>query len=42
MPGEIITQAALEYLQQIQLMGGFISGCADSSLKTLKVVRVKH
>ncbi|BAZ20469.1 Orn/Lys/Arg decarboxylase [Kalymmatonema gypsitolerans NIES-4073] len=42
MPGEIITQAALEYLQQIQLMGGFISGCADSSLKTLNVVRVKH
>ncbi|WP_414588849.1 aminotransferase class I/II-fold pyridoxal phosphate-dependent enzyme [Scytonema sp. PCC 10023] len=42
MPGEIITHAALEYLQQIQLMGGFISGCADSSLKTLKVVTVKH
>jgi arginine decarboxylase len=42
MPGEIITHTALEYLQQIQLMGGFISGCADSSLKTLKVVRVKH
>jgi arginine decarboxylase len=40
MPGEIITHAALEYLQQIQLMGGFISGCADSSLKTLKVVKV--
>ncbi len=42
MPGEIITHAALEYLQQIQIMGGFISGCADSSLKTLNVVRVKH
>jgi arginine decarboxylase len=42
MPGEIITHAALEYLRQIQIMGGFISGCADSSLKTLKVVSVKH
>ncbi|BAZ51515.1 Orn/Lys/Arg decarboxylase [Nostoc sp. NIES-4103] len=38
MPGEVITKAALEYLQQIQAMGGFISGCADTSLKTLKVV----
>ncbi|WP_414542413.1 aminotransferase class I/II-fold pyridoxal phosphate-dependent enzyme [Nostoc sp. CCY0012] len=40
MPGELITPAALEYLQQIQAMGGFISGCADSSLKTLKVVKI--
>ena len=37
MPGELITPAALEYLQQIQSMGGFITGCADTSLKTLKV-----
>ncbi|MBD2570097.1 aminotransferase class I/II-fold pyridoxal phosphate-dependent enzyme [Anabaena lutea] len=40
MPGEIITQSALEYLQQIQTMGGFITGCADTSLRTLKVVKV--
>ncbi|WP_418006774.1 hypothetical protein [Nostoc piscinale] len=39
MPGEIITKAALAYLQQIQAMGGIISGCADSSLQTLKVVK---
>ena len=39
MPGELITQGALEYLQQIQSMGGFITGCADTSLKTLKVIR---
>lgn len=38
MPGEVITKAALEYLQQIQAIGGFISGCTDTSLKTLKVV----
>lgn len=39
MPGEIITKPVLDYLQQIQGMGGFISGCNDSSLKTLKVVK---
>ncbi|RCJ26217.1 arginine decarboxylase [Nostoc minutum NIES-26] len=39
MPGEVITKAALEYLRQIQAMGGFIGGCADTSLKTLKVVK---
>lgn len=39
MPGEIVTQEALDYLQQTQRLGGLISGCADSSLKTLKVIR---
>ncbi|AFZ23331.1 arginine/lysine/ornithine decarboxylase [Cylindrospermum stagnale PCC 7417] len=39
MPGEIITKLALEYLQQVQAMGGFISGCADHSVRTLKVVK---
>jgi len=39
MPGEIITNTALAYLQQIQAMGGFISGCADTRLQTLKVVK---
>ncbi|MGJ5675078.1 MAG: aminotransferase class I/II-fold pyridoxal phosphate-dependent enzyme [Nostochopsis sp.] len=39
MPGEVITQPALEYLQQIQAMGGFISGCADSSLNTITVIK---
>jgi arginine decarboxylase len=41
MPGEVITKPALEYLQHIQAMGGFISGCADANLKTLKVVKAK-
>lgn len=40
MPGEVITSETIEYLQQIQTMGGFISGCADASLRTLKVVKV--
>ncbi|MEO1378688.1 MAG: hypothetical protein AAFW70_31430, partial [Cyanobacteria bacterium J06635_10] len=39
MPGEVITRAALEYLQYIKEMGGFISNCADNSLYTLKVVK---
>ncbi|PHM08507.1 aminotransferase class I/II-fold pyridoxal phosphate-dependent enzyme [Nostoc sp. 'Peltigera malacea cyanobiont' DB3992] len=39
MPGEVITKSVLEYLQQIQSMGGFISGCNDISLKSLKVVK---
>ncbi len=39
MPGEVISKAALEYLQTIQVMGGFISGCADTSFQTLKVVK---
>ena len=39
MPGETISKSALEYLQKIQTMGGFISGCADTSLQALKVVK---
>ncbi|WP_373525475.1 aminotransferase class I/II-fold pyridoxal phosphate-dependent enzyme [Nostoc sp.] len=40
MPGEVITKPVLDYLQQIQAMGGFISGCNDTSFKTLKVVKI--
>ncbi len=39
MPGELITPSALEYLQQVQAMGGLMTGCADPSLKNLKVVK---
>ncbi|MEH2346597.1 MAG: aminotransferase class I/II-fold pyridoxal phosphate-dependent enzyme [Nostoc sp.] len=39
MPGEVITNPVLNYLEQIQGMGGFISGCNDTSFKTLKVVK---
>ncbi len=39
MPGELITTDALEYLQQVITMGGIISGCADDSLQTLKVIK---
>ncbi len=37
-PGEIVTTEAIVYLQNIQSLGGYISGCVDSSLKTLKVI----
>ncbi len=40
MPGELIKKTALEYLQEIQKMGGFITGCTDETLQTLKVVKV--
>jgi len=39
MPGELITKTVLEYLQQIQKLGGVISGCTDCHLRTLKVVK---
>lgn len=38
-PGEAIASEAIEYLQQVLVAGGFITGCADPSLETLKVVR---
>ncbi len=39
MPGELVTKPVLDYLQQIQAMGGLISGCNDINLQTLKVVK---
>ncbi|MBD2627952.1 aminotransferase class I/II-fold pyridoxal phosphate-dependent enzyme [Trichormus variabilis] len=40
MPGELITKASLDDIQQIAELGGLITGCADETLKTLKVVDV--
>ncbi|MTJ08346.1 aminotransferase class I/II-fold pyridoxal phosphate-dependent enzyme [Anabaena sp. UHCC 0204] len=40
MPGELITKSALEYLQQVKMTGGFITGCGDETLQTLKVVKL--
>jgi len=39
LPGEAIAPEAISYLQQVFAAGGFITGCADASLATLKVVR---
>ncbi len=38
MPGEIITPEAINYLQQILDSGGTITGCSDSTLKTIEVI----
>ena len=38
-PGEIITPQAVEYLQEVLILGGCITGCNDSTLKTFKVVK---
>ncbi|CCH66151.1 Lysine decarboxylase [Richelia intracellularis HM01] len=38
-PGELVSYEALIYLQQVKQMGGFISGCADTSANTIKVVK---
>ncbi|MBW4691186.1 MAG: aminotransferase class I/II-fold pyridoxal phosphate-dependent enzyme [Lyngbya sp. HA4199-MV5] len=42
MPGEVITAEAIADLQMILAIGGLISGCADPSLETLKVVASSH
>ena len=39
MPGEIITPQAVEYLQEVLILGGCITGCSDPTLKTFKVVK---
>jgi arginine decarboxylase len=38
MPGEVISQGAIDYLRQVLALGGRITGCSDPSLKTLKVI----
>lgn len=38
LPGEVITEAAIVYLQQILQAGGVISGCADPTLDTIRIV----
>jgi arginine decarboxylase len=37
-PGERITPEAIAYLQTILQSGGILTGCADSSLQTLKIL----
>jgi arginine/lysine/ornithine decarboxylase len=42
LPGEKITADAIAFLQKVLAVGGFISGCADESLKTLQVISDKR
>jgi arginine decarboxylase len=39
MPGEAIAPEVIEYLQQVIRLGARITGCSDTTLKTLKVVK---
>ncbi|HEY9642502.1 MAG TPA: aminotransferase class I/II-fold pyridoxal phosphate-dependent enzyme [Coleofasciculaceae cyanobacterium] len=39
LPGEKVTWEAIAYLQQILAAGGLLTGCADSTLRTLKIVK---
>ncbi|MBW4578542.1 MAG: aminotransferase class I/II-fold pyridoxal phosphate-dependent enzyme [Tildeniella nuda ZEHNDER 1965/U140] len=39
MPGEVVSEAAIAYLKAILTLGGTLSGCADPSLQTLRVVK---
>lgn len=40
MPGEVITKEAIEYLQQVVVAGGTITGCNDPTLNTIQVINV--
>ena len=37
-PGEVVTEGAIAYLQQVIAVGGMVTGCADSHLRTLNVI----
>ena len=39
LPGEIITEESVCYLQQILAVGGIITGCSDPNLEMIKVIR---
>ena len=39
MPGEIITSESVDYLQQVLILGGKITGCSDRTLNTLVVCK---
>lgn len=39
MPGEVVSETAIAYLNAILTLGGTLSGCADPSLKTLRVAK---
>ncbi len=39
MPGEIITQDAIDYLQEVLVSGGVITGCSDDTLETVQVIK---
>lgn len=40
MPGELITKPTIEYLRNIQELGGYITGCVDTNLNNLKIIKM--
>ena len=38
--GEPITAAALEHLKTVKRQGGYVTGCSDPSLETVKVLNL--
>ncbi len=40
MPGEMITNQAINYLTTIKELGGIISGCSDRNFKHIQVIRI--
>ena len=37
-PGELLTEEAVDYLEQVVAMGGMVEGASDESLETFRVV----
>jgi arginine/lysine/ornithine decarboxylase len=42
LPGEIITAEAIELLQRVISLGGFVTGAADENLETIEVVKTNY
>lgn len=41
LPGEVVSQEALDYLMAVLQAGGSVMGCTDATLKTLRVLKAK-
>ncbi|MEM8718314.1 MAG: aminotransferase class I/II-fold pyridoxal phosphate-dependent enzyme [Cyanobacteria bacterium P01_G01_bin.39] len=40
MPGEVITVEAINYLEQVLVSGGTITGCNDPTLQTIQILKI--
>ncbi|CAN0320501.1 unnamed protein product, partial [Discosporangium mesarthrocarpum] len=40
LPGEVITEKAIEFIGSVKAGGGVITGCSDSTLETIRVVNL--
>jgi arginine/lysine/ornithine decarboxylase len=39
LPGEVVSEEALDYLMAVLQAGGSVMGCSDATLKTLRVLK---